>query len=229
MTMTHLFSPDERELAEHYPNRREWTADGLVHAFGLLFAMIGGGALFYFAWVRGGPALATTAMLYALCLMAMLACSAAYNLSHPSKARRILRRLDEAAIFVLIAGSYTPFTVQHFHGWHAWAVTGGVWAIALIGAFGKVFLHKVHEIAWCVFYVAFGWLSVVILPPISGAMPFYALALLAAGGLIYTSGVLVFLSQKLPFRRAIWHGFVIVGAAMHYGAVFLDVAHATQM
>ncbi|MBI1251385.1 MAG: hemolysin III family protein [Alphaproteobacteria bacterium] len=229
MGMTHLFMPDEQELAEHYPNRREWTADGLVHAFGLLFAAVGGVALFYFALERVGLGMATTAMLYALCLIAMLACSAAYNLTHPSKARRILRRLDEAAIFVLIAGSYTPFTVQHFDGWHAFAVTGAVWALALMGAIGKVFLHNVHEVIWCVFYVAFGWLSVLILPPISGSMSIFALALLAAGGLIYTSGVVVFLAQKLPYRRAIWHTFVVAGAALHYGAVFLDVAHAASM
>jgi hemolysin III len=225
MSRTHLFAPDEQELSEHYPNRHEWTADGIVHAFGIFLAVIGGGVLFFIAWERGGPALATTAMLYALCLIAMLACSAAYNLTRPSPARRILRRLDEAAIFLLIAGSYTPFTVQHFDGWHAYAVTGAVWAIALAGVFGKVFLDKVHEVIWCVFYVAFGWLSVLILPPISSGMPFVALALLAAGGLIYTSGVLVFLSPKAPFRRAIWHGFVLVGAGLHYGAILLDITH----
>jgi len=112
MSFAELLIPDEQELAEHYPSRVEKTADGLVHAVGMLAALIGGGVLVAVALTTRGVPMATASAIYALCLMAMLAASAVYNLSKPNQKRRILRRIDEAAIFLMIAGSYTPFTVK---------------------------------------------------------------------------------------------------------------------
>ena len=105
MSLADLLEPDEVELAEHYPNRREHAADGLVHAIGMLAALVGGGLLVAIALTNKGVPLATASAIYALCLMAMLAASAIYNLTRPSRARRILRRLDEAGAYVLMAGS----------------------------------------------------------------------------------------------------------------------------
>src|SRR5215813_8623381 len=112
MALAELLTPDAEELAEHYPTRVEHTADGIVHAIGMIAALVGGGVLVAFALVNRGVPMATASAIYALCLMAMLAASAVYNLTKPSRRRRILRRIDEAAIFVMIAGSYTPFTMK---------------------------------------------------------------------------------------------------------------------
>src|SRR5262245_26603573 len=112
MALADLLVADEHELAEHYPNRSEWTADGVVHAIGLLSALVGGGLLVAVALATRGVPMATAGAIYAMCLMATLAASAVYNLTRPSRYRRVLRRIDEAAIFVMIAGSYTPFTIK---------------------------------------------------------------------------------------------------------------------
>jgi hemolysin III len=226
MSFADLLTADELELAEHYPNRAEHAADAWVHAAGIALAAIGGAALFLAALTRGGLAVATATSLYALCLIAMLACSAAYNLTRPSPARRILRRLDEAAIFLMIAGSYTPFTLQRFDDWGGIALTGLVWLIALAGGIGKICFPNLSDKLWCSVYVAFGWLAVFIMPPLAVGMPVTAIFLLAAGGIVYTTGVLIYLNQKLPYRRAIWHGFVLTGAGLHYAAIFTGVVMA---
>jgi hemolysin III len=224
MSLADLLVPDEVELAEHYPNRREHVADGFVHAIGIAAALIGGGALVAFALTRGdGVSMATASALYAFCLMAMLAASAVYNLTRPSPARRILRRLDEAAIFLMIAGSYTPFTIKLLPPELALGVTLAIWVAALVGAVGKVLWTNVSDRTWCLVYLAFGWLAVLILGPIITTLPPLAVALLVVAALVYSGGVLLYLNHALPFRRAIWHACVVVGAAGHYGAVLVGL------
>jgi hemolysin III len=223
MAITDLLRADDQELVEHYPNRVEHAADLGVHLVGLAAAVIGGGVLFYWAMARGGTSVALATALYALCLMVMLACSAAYNLTRPSPARRMLRRLDEAAIFLMIAGSYTPFLVHLYEPPWSVANVGLVWAIAAAGAAGKIFWPQISDRAWCVVYIGFGWLAVALIGPFATKMPMNVIVLLAAGGLVYTAGVLIYLAHALPFRRAIWHGFVVVGAGLHFAAVATGV------
>ena len=169
MGWAHHFLPDETELAEHYPTRAEKAADGAVHAIGLLLAAIGGAALFIRTLTIGHAAAAGAAAAYAVCLVAMLTASAIYNLTRPSKARRVLRRLDEAAIFVMIAGSYTPFTITQFPDPWAFWITAAVWALAAVGAFGKLFV-ALSDLFWSLVYIGFGWLSVVIVLPMAQAL-----------------------------------------------------------
>lgn len=223
MRIADLLRAGEEELAEHYPNRVEHAADLGVHLVGLLAAVIGGGVLFYWATAKGGASVALATALYALCLMVMLACSAAYNLTKPSRHRRMLRRLDEAAIFLMIAGSYTPFIVRLYEPpWSGLNITL-IWAIALAGAAGKIFAPQISDRMWCAVYLAFGWLAVALLGPFAPHMPLNVIVLLAAGGLVYSLGVFVYLAHALPFRRAIWHGFVLVGAGLHFAAVATGV------
>lgn len=223
MSLETLLTADEQELAEHYPNRAEHAADGIVHAVGLLAALIGGGLLVAIALNTRGVPMATASALYALCLMAMLAASAVYNFSKPTAARRILRRIDEAAIFLMIAGSYTPFTIKLLPPDFAIWVTALVWVAALAGAAGKVFWTGLSDQAWCVVYLAFGWLAVLVLGPVAPTLPPIAFWLLVAAGVIYSAGVLLYLNHALPFRRAMWHTCVVLGAAGHYAAVLLGL------
>lgn len=219
MSLVDLLNPDEGELSEHYPNRTEHTADLVVHLIGLAAAVIGGGILFYWAVARGGSSVALATAVYALCIIVMLACSAVYNLTRPSNARRVLRRLDEAAIFLMIAGSYTPFLVHIYEPPFSGLNIALVWAIGLAGAAGKLFMPQLSDRFWCLIYIAFGWLSVVLVGPFATMMPLNVIVLLALGGLVYTVGVLFYLNHQLPFRRAIWHSFVVVGAGLHFAAV----------
>ena len=208
---------------EHYPSRAEKLADWWVHAIGLGGATVGGLVLLGIALAQGGPGRVAALSLYALGLIAMLACSAVYNLTHISPARPFLRRLDEAAIFVMIAGSYTPFTTQSLHG--AWAVgmTTVVWLVALGGVAGKLLFKRLPEWLWTLVYIGFGWLAVIAARPFSHSMPASALVMVVIGGLLYTSGAVLFHMHHLRFRRAIWHGFVVVAAGVHYAAVLTGV------
>ena len=219
MALTDLLTADEHELAEHYPNRAEHTADSIVHAVGILAALIGGGLLVAVALVNRGVPMATAGAIYAMCMMAMLAASAVYNLTKPSRYRRVLRRIDEAAIFLMIAGSYTPFTVQLLPPQFAIAVTAAIWMMAFAGAAGKVFYPNLSDRAWSLIYLAFGWLAVLVLGPVVPTLPPLAIVMLVVAGVTYSGGVLLYLNHAIPFRRALWHACVIIGAAGHYGAV----------
>jgi hemolysin III len=221
--------PRQDETAEHYPNRGEKLADGVVHALGLL-AAAGGGIVLITASILtgGGTSLAVATGLYSLCLVTMLACSTAYNLTNPTRARPFLRRLDEAAIFLMIAGSYTPFTTQRMEGAWAISMTTLVWGLALAGVAGKLVYSRLPEWVWTVGYVAFGWVALIALRPLIQGVPVVALVLLIVGGLIYTTGALIFHS-RLPYRRAIWHGFVVTAAGAHYAAICAGVVFATAL
>jgi hemolysin III len=221
-------------LAGHYPNALERAADRWIHIVAIVLAAAGAVWLIGQAVTTGRPGMVIAAALYGVALICMLVFSAIYNLSHVSSARPFLRRLDEAGIFLMIAGSYTPFTTQRLEG--AWAVgmTALVWTIALVGIIGKLAFRKVSERAWTALYVVFGWVAVLALQPLSRNLSLAVLVLLVAGGLIYTLGSVVFLNHRLPFRRAVWHGFVCAGAGTHFAAIAagvvltpaLSVAHA---
>ncbi|MBV8594539.1 MAG: hemolysin III family protein [Caulobacteraceae bacterium] len=213
------------DASDLYPSRPERRADGWVHGVGVTAAAVGGAVLLGVAAYHGGPGRTAAIAVYAACLIAMLAVSAAYNLSGPRR-RAVLRRLDHAAIFLMIAGSYTPFTTQRLHGGWAFGMTAAVWGIAAAAAAGKLFGRGLHRGAWVVLYLALGWLVVVAVQPLVAGVSPVALILLLAGGLIYTAGVVVYLRQSLPFRRAIWHGFVLAAAATHYAAILTGVALA---
>ena len=214
--------PDEYRV-EHYPNAWERAADRWVHIVAIAAAAIGTAVLMVVSLHQDRPGLTLATALYGSALIAMLAFSAVYNLSRISPARPFLRRLDEAGIFLMIAGSYTPFTTQTLHGRWSWGMTALVWTIAACGMVGKLALPRISERVWTAIYVLFGWVAIIAFGPLSRGLPLIALALLIAGGLVYTSGCWVFLKGSLPFRRAVWHGFVGVGAALHFAAVVFGV------
>lgn len=218
-----LLSADPVELTEHYPTRAEKTADGLVHLIGMLIAGIGGGLIFGVAMTRAGLPVMTAVAVYALCAMLMLAASAVYNLTRPSPARRMLRRMDEAAIFLMIAGSYTPFAIRLLSNGMDTLVVTIVWVAALAGAAGKVFLPQLSDKFWCWVYLAFAWFSVALVGPSATHLGPVSIGLLALGGIVFSIGVPVYLNHALPYRRAIWHGLVVIGIVAHYAAVFTGV------
>ncbi|MEP6966927.1 MAG: hemolysin III family protein [Pseudomonadota bacterium] len=193
-----------------------------MHITGLSAGALGGLTLLGLTLGFGHLGQAAAIGVYAGCLVIMLLASAAYNLASPRR-RPLLRRLDHAAIFLMIAGSYTPFTTQRLQG--AWAIgmTASVWALALAGAAGKLFLPGLSKGFWVALYLALGWVAVIAVRPLLAGVSLAAMALLLAGGLVYSLGVIVYLNKSLPFRRAIWHGFVVAAAAAQYAAVLIGV------
>ena len=225
----HVCTPDELDMIDHYQTRAERLADLWVHVVGLMLAAVGGVVLAGLAGVYTGIGGVMATAIYALCLVAMLTASTVYNLTHPCAARPMLRRLDEAAIFLMIAGSYTPFTTQRFEGWWSIGFTVLVWSIALAGVAAKMVAPRLSDGFWSAVYAVFGWLAVLALKPMLDTVHPIALGLLVAGGLIYTAGVFVFISPKVKFRRAIWHGFVVAGAGAHWAAVLVGVVLAPSV
>lgn len=209
----------------HYPSPIERSADRWVHVAGLSAASIGGVVLLALALGSGRLAEAAALGVYALCLLLMFLASIAYNMAGPRR-RPLLRRLDHAAIFLMIAGSYTPFTTQRLTGAWSTGMTIAVWAIALAAAAGKLFAPGLGRKVWIALYLALGWIALVAIRPLLATVSAAALLLLVAGGLVYSLGVVVYLKKDLPFRRAIWHGFVTVAAGTHYAAILTGVVLA---
>lgn len=211
----------------HYPTPSAKCADLCVHVIGLTAALIGGGVLIGLSIWRGSPVLTTAVVIYSTGLLLMLSCSTAYNFA-PARHRPLLRRLDHAGIFIMIAGSYTPFTVAGLSGAWAVAMTAAIWGVAALGVAGKLFLSGLDRKVWVVIYLALGWAVVVALRPLMAALPGTAMLLLAIGGAVYSIGVIFYMMRRLPFRRAIWHGHVLGGAGVHYAAVLVTVVFGQQ-
>jgi hemolysin III len=208
---------------------REHAADRWVHMAGLgLGAPAALGVVLVAALDQAQRQLAPVA-LYAAGLLAMLGCSAAYNLGRTSLRRSSrqhdwLRRLDHAAIFVMIAGTYTPFTLKLELSW-AIGLTSAVWALAAAGVAVKLLRPRparLHSLSVAL-YLAVGWIGLLALGPFIASLDTATLVLIAVGGALYTAGVAFHLWQRLPYQNAIWHGFVLAAAGVHYAAVLTVV------
>lgn len=210
------------EPSAHYPNRAAMWADLVVHIVGLVFAVVGGAILLGLAFGLGPLRHAASVSVYVIGLITMLALSTAYNFAK-SRWRPLLRRLDHAGIFVMIAGSYTPFTTTALHGGWAMGMTAAVWALAGLGVVGKLLLPGLGKGLWIGLYLALGWLVLAAIKPLIDGLSWVPLLLLALGGLVYSTGVIFYVRKRLKFRRAIWHGHVVGGSILHYVAVLVGV------
>nr|WP_093030327.1 hemolysin III family protein [Roseovarius azorensis] len=200
-----------------YPNytRAERVADGAVHIAGLLAAFTGVAVLFAMWALRmDGVTLAST-IVYSGALLLMLATSAAYHMGAHTAARPILRRLDHAAIYVKIAGTFTPLSVLLGTAF-GYVILFLVWALALFGAATKMMAKRGQMTTGWLPYVALGWIGVALFIPLTDILPGNSLALLLAGGLIYTGGVIFYAWETLRFANAIWHGFVAIATACFF-------------
>jgi hemolysin III len=211
----------------HYPTPAAKCADLVVHIVGLTLALVGGIILLTLAVRVGSITRVVGVSIYAAGVIAMLAFSTAYNFAK-ARYRPLLRRLDHAGIFLMIAGSYTPFTIHNLRGGWAWGMTAAVWSIAGVGALSKLFLPKIDRKLGVAVYLALGWLVVVALKPMIDNVTWAALLLLLAGGVVYSTGVIFYVNKRLKFSRAIWHGHVVAAAATHWAAVLVGVVLATR-
>lgn len=213
-------------LPPHYRTEAERTADRVVHVAGVALAVVAGSTLIGLAIWQGGAGRISAVAIYAGCWIAMLVASMLYNLVRSLKRYTLLRRLDHAAIFLMIAGSYTPFTTQRFEGAWALGMTAAVWVIALGCAAGKLFAPGLSKKIWIAAYLVLGWLVLAALEPLLAGVSPAAVTLLVTGGVLYTAGVCFYVWERLPFRRAVWHVFVLAASGVHYAAVLIGVVLA---
>lgn len=212
---------DENELPfrgrfHHTPAER-W-ADGIVHAVGIVLAIAAGSTLLALSAFNTAPAEYVAVIFYVASLLTVFSISCAYNLWPVSPAKWILRRFDHAAIFLLIAGTYTPFLAQLATG-TATTMLVVVWTAAALGISVKLFLPGRYDRVAVAFYLAIGWSGIVVVGEIVDVLPHSTLWLIVAGGMAYSSGVLFFAWHKLRFQSAVWHGFVVSGAGLHLAAM----------
>lgn len=203
-------------------DRAEMVADGIVHVLGVVAAVLAAGALVALALFRAELATVSALAVYAASLVAVLGCSAAYNMWPVSRTKWLLRRFDHAAIFFLIAGTYTPFMI-HLGTASAHAVLAFVWTAAAAGAAFKILAPGRLDRLAVLFYLVIAWSGVLIARQVFASLPTAAVVLLVAGGLVYSAGVIFHLWETLRFQNAIWHGFVLVAAGCQYAAVLNGV------
>lgn len=203
-------------------DRAELIADGVVHIIGVCFGLIAATVLIVLASIYATPLDIVVSSIYVAGLLAMLSLSATYNLWPVSRAKWLLRRFDHSAIYLLIAATYTPFIVEAKGSLLAIALLIGVWCAAIGGIVLKLRYPGRFDRLAVGIYLAMGWSGVMLYDSMMGTLPALALGFVIAGGVLYSLGVIFHAWQRLRFQNAIWHGFVLCGAACHYTAV-LDV------
>jgi hemolysin III len=208
-------------------SRWEIGVDGSIHAAAIVAALVGAVALLWIAAVRGSAEDIAVSAIYSAGLIVMLGCSCAYNLARWTRHGNWLRSLDNSAIFVMIAGTYTPFTVLHLQGAWSISLTSIVWSTAAAGVLVRHLHGPLFDRISIGLYLALGWIGLVALAPLLQALDTPTLTLLMIGGGLYTVGVVFLLWERLPFQAAIWHTFVVAAAATHYAAVVVSILAVT--
>jgi hemolysin III len=199
-------------------DRAEIIADGVVHALGVCLGLIGAVVIVVIA-VKLERIEVAPILVYVIGLVTMLGLSAAYNMWPVSPAKWILRRFDHSAIYLLIAGTYTPFLAQMKSVLASVALGVGVWLSALIGIALKIALPGRFDRLAVALCLLLGWSGVIAYDSLASALPSASLWLLAIGGILYSLGAIFHVWQSLRFHNAIWHGFVLLAASCHYSAV----------
>ena len=198
---------------------REHTVDTIVHVIGIFVGLFAVTAMMVAAACNLPLASTASLAIYGAGMLAMFVCSAAYHMIPASRWTGILQRLDHAAIFLKIAGTYTPFAAIKIGGVAGFGLLGSVWLLALLGAAGKLLLASTWDRIAVPLYLVLGWIGLVMLKHLVASVPPATLALLGIGGLLYTVGVVFHLWRSLPYQKAIWHVFVLAGTGCHFGAV----------
>ena len=200
-------------------SRAELIADGVVHGVGIATGIVAGSLLLAYSIYHASTWEYAAAVFYVLSLVTALSVSLAYNMWPVSRAKWVLRRFDHAAIYLLIAGTYTPFIAQLGATASAFAMMGVVWGAAGLGMAIKLFMPGRLDRLSIVLYLVIGWSGVVIGGDLLDLLPATTVGLLLAGGIVYSAGVVFHLWHRLAFQNAAWHGFVVVAAALHLAAV----------
>lgn len=209
-------------------NQRRYTtgeeiANSITHGFGLILAIAGLAVLSIYTSRLGNTWHQVSCMVFATTLVIQYAFSTLYHsIPHP-RAKNIMRTLDHAAIFLLIAGTYTPFMLVNLRGIWGWSLFGIIWALALLGVLFQVSLIRRWQGLSLILYIGMGWVVLAAFKPMLNHVAPGGILLLFLGGLAYTSGVIFYRWKQLRYHHAIWHGFVLAGSILHFFAVLFYV------
>lgn len=201
----------------------EEIANSITHGIGAGISIAGLTLLIIFANFTGNVWHIVSFSIYGTSLILLYLASTLYHSFQKPSVKRVFKILDHSAIFLLIAGTYTPFTLVSFRGNLGWIIFSVIWALAIIGISLKVFFIHRFKRAMLFIYILMGWLCMIVLPEMLSTIPSGGIKLLVAGGLSYTLGVVFYVWHKLPYNHAIWHLFVMGGSILHYLAIFYYV------
>jgi len=204
----------------------EELASSIIHGIGIVLSIAGLAVLAAHAAPAGDARHIASVGVYGTTLILLYTASTLYHGVPVERAKPLLRQLDHAAIFLLIAGTYTPFTLITLHGAWGWSLFAIVWTIALAGIY-RVMKRIERKGVTIALYVGLGWIGLVALGPLVRNLPPGGLWLLFGGGVCYTLGVPFYLSQRIPFNHALWHLFVLAGSVLQFFAVLLYVLPRT--
>jgi hemolysin III len=201
----------------------EELANCLTHGAGLVLSIIGSAVLLILALSYGKWLHIISGTVYGVTLILLYAASTLYHSSKSTTYKDLFRSLDHCAIYLLIAGTYTPFTMVTLKGTLGWLLCCVVWMLAVSCIAARVFAAERFKPLSDVSYLVLGWLSLVAIRPVMSILPLSAVALLVMGGLAYTAGIMFLSARRIPHHHAIWHLFVLFGSICHYVAVLLYV------
>lgn len=202
----------------------EEIANAVTHGVAALLSIAGLAVLVAFAVLySGSPKVVAAVSIFGASMVFLYTASTLYHSIPNPRAKKVLQYLDHSMIYVLIAGSYTPFCLITLQGYTGIALLCAVWLIAIAGiSLQAVLLHKADWIN-CLLYLSMGWLAVFVIDPLVSTLDSTGLALLVAGGLAYTGGVVFYIFERIPFSHAIWHTFVFAGTTLQFFSVLFYV------
>jgi hemolysin III len=214
----------QQTLHQSRYSSREELANTITHGAGALASLIAGVVLIVLAGLSGDVWRIISVAVFSLALVLLYSASTIYHGTPQGRTKDRLKILDHCAIFVLIAGTYTPFTLISLRGAWGWSLFGLVWGLALAGVILKLVFATRYRLLSTLLYIAMGWIVLVAIVPLVQAVSAAVLTWLVVGGVAYTAGTLFYHQRRIPYAHAIWHLFVIAGSASHVVAVALVIS-----
>ena len=198
--------------------------NSVTHGVGSLLSIAGTVVLIVFSAINSDAFAVVSSAVYGASLIILYTMSTLYHSITNEKAKKFFRIMDHNTIFFLIAGTYTPYTLAVLRSPLGWVLFGVVWGAAAIGiVLNSIDLEKLSKIS-VVCYIAMGWVIIIAVKPLMSSMPFISFALLVAGGIFYTIGVIFYAIKKVKYFHSVWHIFTVIGSALHYFSVFTAIA-----
>jgi hemolysin III len=201
----------------------EELANSLTHGAGLALSIVGFLVLVILAAMRGSAWRIVSCAVYGSTLICLYAASTLYHSTRSRRLKRVLKICDHSAIYLLIAGTYTPFLLVNLRGSWGWCLFAVIWGLAMAGMLFKVWFVEHFPVFSTAVYLLMGWLALVAIRPMLLRVPHSGLLWLLVGGVLYTVGVVFYAWKKVPYNHTIWHGFVLAGSTCHYVAVLCSV------
>jgi hemolysin III len=208
-----------QSIRERRQSSGEEIANSVSHGVGLVAALVGAPVLLTMTARYGTAWNVVGALVFTITTVLLYLASTLYHAIPAGRAKEVFRTLDHGAIFLLIAGTYTPFTLGVLRGPWGWTLFGLIWGLALIGVVLKSLKALRHPVLSTALYVAMGWLAIVAIRPFWLRIPMTGLALILAGGIAYTAGVAFFAAQRVRYAHFVWHLWVLAGTGCHFFAV----------